>query len=171
MFVRHICLMPQNGPLLKHMLICGQTGHKWAHAIQTSIYTLLMRKDNPNTHALIPSFTQIILTLRFPCRPLAVCEWCHLVSCRCSQPWCSSRGRPERSASLCRHQQIHPEEQERWMFFSWMNGSYVNQKCCWTGPLSRVWPSTLTESNISHCEKIWTIYISTFCLPCWCQRD
>lgn len=67
--------------------------------------TLLTRMDNPNT--LTHSFTQITLTLRFPCHPPAVCEWCHLVSCRCLQPWCSSHGRPEWSVSLCHHQQTH----------------------------------------------------------------
>lgn len=150
MFVRHVCLSCLKMVHFWTSTCCGQTGHKWAHAIPTSIYTLLMRMDNPNTHT--HSFTQIILTQRFPCRPPAVCEWCHLVSCRCSQPWCSSRGRPERSASLCRHQQTHPEEQERLMFFSWMNGSYGSHVCCWTSTLSRA--VSIYSHRVKH-QSLW----------------
>lgn len=114
------------------------------------------------------SFTQITLTLRFPCHPSAACEWCHLVSCHCSQPWCSSRGRPERSASLCRHQQTHPEGE--WMFYSRMNGSYGSHICCGTGTFSRaVTTSTLTVSNVRHCEKKKknSKLFLFLTLPCW----
>lgn len=166
-----LSLMPQNGPLLNQHMLIG--GHNWEHDIPASIYTLLVRMDHSNT--LTHSFTQITLTLRFPCHPSAACEWCHLVSCRCSQPWCSSRGRPERSASLYRHQQTHPEGESRRdeCFFSWMNGSYGSHICCGTGMFCRaVTTSTLTASNISYCERnkiikrISKLFLF-LSLPCW----
>lgn len=123
------------------------------HAISTSIlYIHLSWGWIIQTHSHTHSFTQIILTLRFPCRPLALCEWCHLVSSRCSQPWCSSRGRPERSASLCRPQQTHPEEQERSMFFSSMKASYGSHVCWITGTLSRA--VTVYFDSVKH-QSLW----------------
>lgn len=147
MFVRHICLSCLK--MVHHWTstCCGQTDHKWAHAISTSIYTLLM--DNPNTHTRIHSHRSFWL-------------WdFHAVHQQCVNDAISSLAAAHsldaavmvtqgevRLCAVINKLTLRSRKDEcfslEWMVV--MLVTYVAEPVRSVG----LWPSTLTESNISH---------------------